>query len=293
MKTVPFSIIPMPLLVKLSSRFRGFARMFASFFPNMDSELKQADMDVSSEDYITYVIISALANFFVLLGLFFLVWFYVIKRTDPLIPFVWTMGFLGFTIFMQLANPKVRISKRASEIEKTLLFALRNMLIRLKSGITLYESMSGVARQEFGLVSKEFKRTINEIESGIPQIEAIERMTFRNPSRTFRRIGWQISNGMKAGVSIQNSIESMVDNLMREHMIKIKNYGAQLNPLAMMYMMLTVVVPSLGITFLIILGSFFGFDIPENVFWMVALFLAIFQFIFMTIVKSRRPVVGI
>jgi len=285
--------MPLPLIVVLSPRFRGIARIFLPLFPNLNTELRQADMNTTAEDYLTYVVISSTVNLVILAIASYLVISQILKQENLMIIGFWIAGIFGFMTLMQLSYPKVAISRRGSKIDEKLLFALRNLLIRLKSGITLYESLRGVGHQNFGVVSDEIKRTVNEIESGIPQIEAIERLTFRNPSATFRRIGWQISNSIKAGVSIETNIQSMVDNLMREHLIKIKNYGSQLNPMAMMYMMLTVVVPSLGITFLIILGSFFGFSIPKNIFWGITFFLAIFQFMFMTVVKSRRPIVGI
>jgi len=292
-KSLPFSLMPLPLIVVLSPRFRGIARIFLPLFPNLNTELRQADMNTTAEDYLTYVVISSTVNLVILAIASYLVISQILKQENLMIIGFWIAGIFGFMTLMQLSYPKVAISRRGSKIDEKLLFALRNLLIRLKSGITLYESLRGVGHQNFGVVSDEIKRTVNEIESGIPQIEAIERLTFRNPSATFRRIGWQISNSIKAGVSIETNIQSMVDNLMREHLIKIKNYGSQLNPMAMMYMMLTVVVPSLGITFLIILGSFFGFSIPKNIFWGITFFLAIFQFMFMTVVKSRRPIVGI
>ena len=53
--------------------------------------------------------------------------------------------------------------------------------------------------------------------------------------------------------------------------------------------MLGAIIPSLGLTFLIILSTFPQIDIGEEVFWGMLIFLAIGQFMFLGIIKSSRP----
>ena len=291
MKTIPMAIAPPPLLKFGSQRFRGICRSLTPFFPSMELELKQAGMKFTSEDYLGYVITATLVNAVAFIFVFYLLFMKILQPSNARL---WVGGsflMLFFTLFMQLVFPKYTIQKRAKEIDKTLLFAMRSLQIRLKSGIPLYKAMKGVGSQDFGIVSEEFRKTVNEVDGGIPQVEAIERMAFRNPSPYFQRVSWQIANGLKAGASIEKSIDSISKNLSQEQLIKIKNYGAKLNPLAMMYMMIAVIIPSLGITFLIILGSFFGLNIGPNLFYGITFFLAIFQFMFMGMIKTNRPVI--
>jgi flagellar protein FlaJ len=291
MKTVPLTLVPPPLLKSLAPRFKGLARTLTPFFPELDLELKQAGMKFSSEEYASYVLLAVVFNALIFTSLFYFIFGLLLQPPNHKLWVVSSAGITLFTLFLQTIYPRYMIQRRAKEIERTLLFSLRNLQVRLKSGIPLYKAMKGVGAQDFGLVSEEFKKTVNEIEGGIPQIEAIERMAFRNPSPHFQRVAWQIANGLKAGASIEKSIDSITKNLAKEQLIKIKNYGAKLNPLAMMYMMITVVIPSLGITFLLILSSFFGLGIGENIFYLIAFFLAVFQFMFMGIIKTNRPVI--
>ncbi|MBR9678882.1 MAG: hypothetical protein GON13_01300 [Nanoarchaeota archaeon] len=291
MKTVPLSLAPPPLLKFLAPQFKGLARILLSFFPGLELELKQAGMRFSAEEYMSYLFVAFIFNLFTFTFLFYFIFVGLMQPPNINLWLVSSLGILMFTLFMQVNYPKYTIMKRAKEIDKTLLFALRNLQIRLKSGIPLYKAMKGVGKQDFGIVSQEFKKTVNEIEGGVPQVTAIERMAFRNPSKYFQRVAWQIANGLKAGASIEKSIDSITKNLAKDQLITIKNYGAKLNPLAMMYMMVAVIIPTLGVTFLIILGSFFGMGIDENVFYLIAGFLAVFQFMFMGIIKTNRPVI--
>lgn len=85
----------------------------------------------------------------------------------------------------------------------------------------------------------------------------------------------------------------MVENLTNEQKVQIRKYGSQLNPMAMMYMMVAVIIPSLGITFIIIMSSFSGFEVTKSIFWSILGFIAFFQFMFIGLIKSRRPPVEI
>ncbi len=76
-----------------------------------------------------------------------------------------------------------------------------------------------------------------------------------------------------------------------EQVIQIQKYGSQLNPLAMFYMLVAIIAPSLGITFIIVLSSFVS---PSEtgtklVFWGLYGFATFFQIMFLGVIKSRRP----
>jgi len=96
---------------------------------------------------------------------------------------------------------------------------------------------------------------------------------------------------MKAGGDIANVIKDVIENLSEEQLIAIQKYGSQLNPLAMFYMLIAVIIPSLGITFIIILSSFVSLseDITKTIFFALYGFVFFFQLMFIGTIKSRRP----
>jgi len=112
-----------------------------------------------------------------------------------------------------------------------------------------------------------------------------------NPSNLFRRTLWQISNGMIAGSDMAIVVEDSIKALNEEQLIQIQNYGNKLNPLIVMYMILTVIIPTLSITFLTIISSIV--NLPSNM--VVLLFITLFTFVvfaqimFLGMIKSRRP----
>jgi pilus assembly protein TadC len=184
--------------------------------------------------------------------------------------------------------PKFVALRRIKKLEKDLLNSLEHILIEIKSGVPLFNAMIGVT-DGYGEVSDEFKIAVKEINAGIPEIKALERASLRNPSLYFRRSLWQITNAMKAGSDIASALEAIVNNLTQEQIIAIRRYGQELSPFTLMYMLIAVIMPTLGITFLIILSSFAGLKIPDFTFPMIILVLAIFQYFYMGIIKTKRP----
>jgi len=81
--------------------------------------------------------------------------------------------------------------------------------------------------------------------------------------------------------------------LSQEQRVRIRKYGSQLSPYALMYLMLTVILPTLGISFLIILSSFSGIQVPEAFFLMVWGVVVLFQIMFIGMIKSSRPSVEV
>ena len=132
---------------------------------------------------------------------------------------------------------------------------------------------------------------VREINAGKPQIEALSESAVRNPSIFYRRAIWQIVNGMKAGATISNIVNETLDSLSQEQVIQIQNYGAQLNPLAMFYMLMAVIVPSLSITLIIVMSSFMSLSsvTVKTIFWGLYFFVVFIQIMFLGIIKSRRP----
>ena len=84
------------------------------------------------------------------------------------------------------------------------------MLIEIKSGVNLFDSMQVIANSSYGSLSTEFKKAIDEINTGTTYSEALQKMATNNPSRYFRKAIWQMVDGMKAGGDVTNIIKETV-----------------------------------------------------------------------------------
>ncbi|HZX20462.1 MAG TPA: type II secretion system F family protein [archaeon] len=286
---IPFSPLPGKVIYALAKRLRGPGAKVAKLFPFLKTELRQAELDFDESTYGAIMIV--LSGFYFLFaasvgGIF-------AYRLSPqnLIPASLGLGILfALLILAQLAfYPKIILKKKVRDVERNLVFALRTILIEIKSGVTLFDSINIVAEGDNGQVSKEFKKAVEKIETGYFQNEALEEMGENNPSLYFRRTIWQLVNGLKAGSDLSTIMESLVKDLTREKENQVRKYGNSLKLLSLLYMMLGAIIPSLGLTFLIILSTFPQIKISQEVFWGMLAFIGLGQFMFLGIIKSARP----
>lgn len=286
---LPSVPLPFEKALRLSRPFRGVAESVSPFFPYLKLKLIQAEIDVSARDFLSVGLMSAcfVAFFgttvvFVMSSLAGLGWSFWAAITAGIF-----FGLLQF--FYHVIMPNVRIERKTREIERNLIFSMRNLLVQVSSGVPIFTALTTIARGNYGLVSEEFEKAVDRISTGTPQDVALGDMTLGNPSVFFRRSIWQITNGMRAGSNITEILNSVIENLAKEQSIQIKKYGSQLNPLALVYMMVSVVVPALGMTFIIVLSSFPALSVPEFTFWAFLGVLAVVQFMLLGLIKSRRP----
>ena len=286
--TIPFSPLPYQFMEKLSKPFLGIGSGLTKAMPYLEMELIQAKFDVDPKKY---------ASIMVFLGIVYFIFFFAFIAlvlsvfTELYLLLAFTISaVLSFMIFMQISlYPKMVVKKKIRDLERNLIFALRTMLIQIKSGVSLFDSMSTIANGDYGALSAEFKEAIDEINTGTMEELALQKLATNNPSLYFRKALWQIVNGMKAGADVSTVLVESVATMSREQKIAINTYGNQLKVFSLIYMMIGVIVPALGLTFLIVLGSFPQVEIGENLFWMLIASVAVAQFMYIGMIKSKRP----
>ncbi|RLJ08903.1 MAG: hypothetical protein DRP13_01710 [Candidatus Aenigmatarchaeota archaeon] len=292
-KKIP--VLPMPLdkALKISKRFMGFGEFFSHMFPGLAFELEQSELDFEPREWISLGIFAFVFYFSLISVTLFSVFtaFKIDIFRTLLISFgsgfvLGTMGFLYVVLY-----PRLFVTRKTNAIEKNLPFALHHLLIEVRSGVPLFNALVSISESNYGLLSEEIKKAVDEISTGKSEIAALEMLARKNPSLYFRRVLWQIVNSLKSGADIGSTIKNIVDTLSEEQRIAIKQYGAQLNPLTLMYMIFAVIFPTLGITFILVISSFIGIGIDVRFILMGILgFLLMFQFMIIGLIKSKRPV---
>ena len=292
-KRIPILPLPLEKAAGISRRFIGIGESISHIFPNLDFELEQAGLDFEPREWCSIAVFSFLFYFTMIFGLLFVVMIAAEAEMVRVLMISLPSGLgIGFvSLIYLLFYPKLYVNRKIRNIEKNLPTALHHLLIEIRSGVPLYNSLVSVSQSKYGALSAEIRKAVNEINTGKSEISSLEILARENPSLYFRRVMWQIVNSLKSGADIGDTIKSLVDSLQEDQRIAIKKYGSSLNPLALMYMLFAVIFPTLGITFLLVISSFIGigFDIE---FMLLAIlgFLLIFQFMIIGLIKSRRPV---
>jgi len=194
--------------------------------------------------------------------------------------------FILFALFLKRLD--VMINKRAREIDRDVLFAGRFLLVKLNSGKPLINSIID-ASKSYGVASKYFMEIVQDIDLGTPMEEALQNAYKHTPSKKFKKILFQINNALKIGVDVSLSLENTLEEISQEQLIEIQRYGKKLNSLTMFYMLAAIVVPSLGITLFSVIASMVSITVDMSLFAVVLFFLALVQFVFLSIFKSIRP----
>jgi len=197
---------------------------------------------------------------------------------------------LLFSYFLKF--PELRIIKRGKNIERESVFVGRFLLIEIASGIALYSALKGVAGN-FEYSGKVFKQIVDNVRMGTSIEEALSNAVDECPSRNLRRLMWQVMNSLQTGTDVTKALTSITEQISKEQLIEIKQYGKRLNPLAMFYMVLAVIIPSLGISLLIILSTLINFSLNLPLLIIIAVGVGFIQFMFISMIKSSRPAVGI
>jgi flagellar protein FlaJ len=288
---IPFTFSSTDILKKRTKFLLNFSRKISRGFKKLQEQLKDADVDITREQYIAICLYTSMFAFGIfvivftsILGILRINQFYLLGIGAALL-------FTVFLFFSQLNYPRIFVYKEGRLLDKNLLPALQDILVQLTSGVPLFNIMINISQSDYGEVSMKFKKIVRDINSGRPQIEALEATGKRTSSIFFRRTLWQISNGMRAGSDMETVISESIEALNSEKILQIQSYGARLNPLVVFYMLIAIILPALSITFMTILASMIGIESWMATLMFVTLFIMVvfIQIMFLGLIKSRRP----
>jgi len=270
----------------ISSVTRFIVKNIERQFPTLALDLRRANMDMDPGSFILRTLMISVMTTVMGWGSLYILT--PIIGLPPAILFILLpLIFIGvFLWFMH--SPRVKIAKKERDLDRDVLFAGRDMVISLKAGVPLFNAMGNVS-QDYGVASKEFARVVERIQSGVPADVALQEVSEANTSKRFRQILFQIIASQRSGSDVAAGLDSTLDQISREQVISLKRYGQQLNPLTMFYLLVGIILPSIGITVGIVITSFVKITIDSSVLLGVILFILIIQIAFLAFMISSRP----
>jgi flagellar protein FlaJ len=259
----------------------SFFKIIARNVPDLKLKLAQARLRDEPEHYVKKTFTTAIFLSFGLL----IIAFTFIKSPSLflLFPFVFLFAFF---YFMRYVDAKIgRIKKN---INQEIIFAGRFLIIELESGVPVYNAFINMGKN-YEVIGDYFNEVVEKINLGTTMEEALNEVINITPSPELRKLLWQLLNSMRTGADVADSLNAVIDQIVRQQQIAVKDYGRKLNPLAMFYMMMAVIVPSLGTTVMIVISTFLGFTMPLTFLIVLACLVGFIQFMFFAIIKSSRP----
>lgn len=208
-----------------------------------------------------------------------------------MLPSWWWAGIIAaLALFAKhLAQPKIDAEKLGKSIERDLPYALRDILVQVRAGVTLFDAFKSV-RHGYGVVSNLFGRMVNEIRAGRPLAYSLEKLSSRCESEHLQRAVWQLQNAMKSGARMDRAIEIAVMELNRSQRDAINRYSKELSFWTMIYLVVGLVFPSLGVTFLNVMFAVMGGGISDAFFVVTAVLYVFLLGFMLRSIKSKKPV---
>jgi flagellar protein FlaJ len=288
-------ILPQRVGRKIGDMFQNLGGYLTGFMPELKSDIVLAAIDMNADEYVVASIASSL-----ILGVLMFTFTYfplVVLELAPgnemmlsLIPAV-VIGLLDF--FVLVRYPRILAVKRAELIDRDLIFALKDLLLNISAGLSLFESINKVSKANYGYVSTDFRKVVENTNQGMPLDDALEDLALRTSSDYMRNALWQTVNAVKAGTSVKDALSSIIEALVREQKRKIVNYIQELNVLTMLYMLFAVAVPTIITTVLVVLTSLMGTGVDESTYLLVIVVCVMVQIMLVGFIRSRRPLVSV
>lgn len=262
----------------------GFYQQLGTKIPGLKSKLRQARITDDLEAYLKKTVMS---SFFLSFGLAVVIFLFFPSPLALLaIPVLFPILFFYFLRYVD-----VRIEKIKREVDQEIIFAGRFIIIGLESGVPIFKIFEDIEKNYVAL-GYYFGEITNRVYLGTSMEDAINDTLLDCPSANLRRILWQLLNSLKTGTEVAPALNSVIDQIVKEQDIAIKEYGKKLSPMAMFYMMVSLILPSLGITMLVVLATFIGLNITLPFFIVIALFLGFIQLMFLFMIRSSRPAIS-
>ncbi len=255
--------------------------------PNLKHKLIQADILDTPEEFLKKTLMSSLMLSFGVSILF--IGGLLTSFNQPFVIALMLFPIIFVLLFGYLVKiPDVKIRKKESGISKEIVFASHFLIIEIESGVPVYNAFINVARV-YPVIGSYFRAIIDKVNMGTSMEDAINEATELVPSGDLRKMLWQILNSIKTGADVTAALSQVLSQIIDDQKIAVEEYGRKLNPLAMFYMLIAIILPSLGTTMLIIFSSFIGFQLSLAVLLSIAGLLAFMQFMFYALIKSSRP----
>lgn len=181
--------------------------------------------------------------------------------------------------------PQIKEKNSYSDLNQELPYALRHMGIELKSGKGLHDTLITVKNADYGSLSREFNRVLEEVKYGKPTEESLLEMSHRVKSEGLSRTIHQIIGTLRVGGNLANSLNIIAKDISFETQIKLKEYTQKLNSFILIYTFIAILAPVVILIMLMASSTVMGDIVSGN------LLLIIYSLFFPTVVVFMGVVI--
>lgn len=173
------------------------------------------------------------------------------------------MFFILFALFI-LYLPKIRHENDYSSISKELPYALRQLSTELRAGKSLFDALYSIVDSDYGVLSREFSRVLEEIKYGETSENAFLNLEKRVNSKALSRVIYEILASLRIGSNLSSSLNIIAEDVNFDMRMKLKEYSEKLNAFIMIYTFLAILAPVIILTMLLAASVVIGDIVPSS-----------------------------
>lgn len=189
-----------------------------------------------------------------------------------------------------LYYPKIKEQKSYSDINRELPYALRHMGIELKSGKGLHDSLITIKNADYGSLSHEFNRVLEEVKYGKSTEDSLLEMSHRVKSEGLSRAVHQIISTLRVGGNLSSSLDVIAQDISFDMQIKLKEYSQKLNSFILIYTFIAILTPNIALIMLMAGSTVMGDVISSELLLIIyALFFPMIVMFMGVFIKKLEP----
>lgn len=192
--------------------------------------------------------------------------------------------------FFILYYPKIKEDRSYDDLNQELPYALRHMGVELKAGRGLHDAMITIKDAEYGSLSKEFMRVLEEVNYGGSTEDALMSMSHRVNSDGLSRAVHQLIGTIRVGGNLATSLDIIAQDISFDMHIKLKEYSQKLNSFILIYTFLAILAPVIALIMLMAGSTVMGDVIsPDLLIVIYAVFFPVVVMFMGVFIKKLEP----
>ena len=229
---------------------------------NIDLETQSVKYESDRIDEIRIVLLNYMLNKRIIVALMAFITISIFFCSIEFMGIILTI-IIMFYVFI-LYYPQIKEQQNYSDINQELPYALRHMGIELRAGKGLHDSMITIRDAEYGSLSREFNRALEEIKFGKSTEAALLDMSHRIKSQGLTIAIQQIISTLRVGGNLSNSLNIIAKDITFDMNIKLKEYSQKLNSFILIYTFIAILAPTISLVMLMAGSTVIGDVISPN-----------------------------
>ena len=168
-----------------------------------------------------------------------------------------------------LQYPYMKEQHGYSDLNQELPYALRHMSIELKAGRGLHDSLITIRNANYGSLSREFNRVLEEIKFGKSTEDSLLEMSHRVKSEGLSRAIHQIVGTLRVGGNLAGSLEIIAKDISFDMQIKLKEFSQKLNSFILIYTFIAILAPVISLIMLMAGSTVMGDVISSELLFVI------------------------